>query len=167
MRWSRLTAALAAALALAGPGAAPAAAPGLSPAAPPEIVAGARSCLDATDARQVDQAKLTANGWNRGSVTARDGKAEATPLTFMAKGGLVLILNAAADMPLCAITTRLAKGTRFGDVAAALEQALGVPGKPREGDPGIVYFFPEGHLVQLASTGSPRAPAVRVVVAPR
>ena len=158
---------IAAIVASIGAHSAAAASRGLPPAAPPEIVAGARSCLNATDAKQVDPAKLAADGWNRGSLAGQDGKAEATPLTFMAKGGLMLVLNAASDMPLCAITTRLPRGTGFGDVAAALEQALGVPGKARDGDAGIVYFFPEGHLVQLASTGSPGAPAVRLVVAPR
>lgn len=132
---------------------------GLPVAAPQEIVAGAQSCAGATSEAGVDERKLEADGWRRATVT---GKA-ADALTFYGKGKLLLTLSKPAPK-VCIVTARIKEAETFGDIAFELEKATGTQGVAQPGEANTIYWFVPGHLFQLALTGKPDAPSVRVAV---
>jgi hypothetical protein len=141
--------------------AAPAAAQGMAVAAPAEIVAGAKSCAAATSQSGVDERKLEADGWRRGTMSGGGKSADA--LRFYAKGNLLVVLTRAPST-LCAVTARIQDAATLNDVAFAMDKGLGAAGTGRPGEANTIYWFVPGSIVQLALTGKPDAPSVRVAV---
>jgi hypothetical protein len=138
-----------------------AAAQGLPVAAPQEIVAGTRSCAAATTAVGVDVQKLEADGWRRATVAA-DGKTVET-LAVYGKGKLLLTLIKGGAKS-CVVMARIQDAATFGDVAFEMDKGLGAAGAARPGEANTIYWFMPGNIVQMAMTGKPDAPSVRVAV---
>lgn len=133
------------------------------PATTPEIVGGVKSCLSATTEKAVEADALKADGWRSASIVAR-GKAVDTPLQFFGKGNLLLITNKTGKTPACIITASVADAKTFDSLSSAVMSELDVDGHTKENESNTIYFFPKGHIVQLAKTGTLESPAVRISV---
>lgn len=141
----------------------PASAASLSPSATPEIISGVQSCLAAVQSDGVDVEKLKQDGWS--AVSASDGgKPVAVPVPMFSKGSLLLIHQATASTPICAIMTNVPDVPAISGIADELDSALNTDRKIENGKAIPAYWFPKGHVVQLATTGSEKAPGVRIVV---
>lgn len=153
--------ALAAALVLA-----PAAAPARPAAAPADVVDAVRACVAATSPAGVDEARLTAAGFQPGAATA-GGRAVETPLRFFGRpAGRALILvgpGRSGGDRLCTATAPVATGAGRNDVATALTRAYG---RPVETGRNVVWRT-DRHLIALDATGTDAQPAVRVGVVNR
>lgn len=133
------------------------------PATTPEIVDGVKSCLSATTEKAVEADTLNADGWRSASIAAR-GKAVDTPLQFFSKGNLLLITNKTGKTPACIITASVADAKAFDSLSSAVMGELDIDGHTKENENNTIYFFPKGHIVQLARTGTIKSPAIRIAV---
>lgn len=135
----------------------------LSPAATPEVVNGVQSCLAAVRSDGVDVDKLKHDGWN--AMSAPDeGKPSAAPIPIFSRGNLVLVHQATAPTPICAIMAAVSDVPAISGIVKALDSVLQTDRKIENGKAIPAYWFPEGRVVQLATTGSEKAPGVRIVV---
>ena len=144
----------------------PSSAASLGSSAVPEVVKGVQSCLTATREDGVDIDSLQNDGWSK--VTVSDGgRTVASPIPMLSKGSLILVHQASGPTPICTIMAKVPDVPAISGVATALDGALETGRKIENGKAIPAYWFPEGHVVQLASTGSEKAPGVRIVVAYR
>ena len=135
----------------------------LAPATTPEVVSGVQSCLAAIHSDGVDVEKLKQDGWNAMSASA-GGKPVAAPVPLFFKGNLLLAHQGTAPTPICAIMAKVSDVPAISGIAKALDSVLKTGRKIENGKAIPAYWFPEGHVVQLATTGSERSPGVRIVV---
>jgi hypothetical protein len=139
-----------------------AAAQGLPPAGTDQIMAEARSCAAATSSAGVGPCKLEADGWKAASLTDK-GKPIVAPFSFSGTGKLLLMYNKQGSSPICIITARISSVSDFRKLQADFPAALGAPVKD-DGKGEQLFMAPDHRIVDLAATGKPDQPAVRVAV---
>ncbi|WP_121119344.1 hypothetical protein [Croceibacterium ferulae] len=135
---------------------------GLEVAPLAEIVAGVQSCRKATNASGVNPSALAADGWSAVTAT-QGGQPTEMPVPILSKGS-VLLMYADESTAACFIVARLDRPRTALRLAADLDRELAVDRKQKGDGTFPVYWFPEGHLVQLETTGTQRQPAVRISV---
>jgi hypothetical protein len=135
----------------------------LSSAGTPEIISGVESCLAVTSSTGVDAAKLRADGWAAMSAS-ENGKSVPTPMPLFSKGNLLLIQQGGTPTPICAIMAKVPDVPAVRQIVGAMENALKTARKGKDGKAIPAYWFPKGHIVELATTGTPEAPGIRIVV---
>ena len=152
-----LVRALAAALTLAPPAAAQAQGPtsSLRPSDPAAIVAAAQSCRAAVTAERLDEARLTADGWGRGSVSGDSG------LIIFGRGDVLLLSMPGSTM--CAVTARLRNMRTFPQLSEALVAAFGRPSQS-EANGTQTWLWEDGKVMRVEATGSRQSPAVRIAI---
>ena len=133
------------------------------PATPSEIVGGVKSCLSATTEKAVEADTLKADGWRSASIAAR-GKAVDSPLQFFGKGDLLLMTNKTGKDPVCVIMASVADAKALDGLSSFIMKELDVDGHTKPDEKNAIYFFPKGHIVQLARTGTLDRPSVRIIV---
>lgn len=95
------------------------------------------------------------------------GKPVAPPIPLLAKGNLLLTYQSDPPTSICVIMARVPSVTAVSDIAYALDRAVKTSRKVKDGKAIPAYWFPIGHIVELATTGSVDAPGVRIVVGHR
>lgn len=135
----------------------------LSSAGTPEIISGVESCLAVTSSTGVDAEKLRADGWAAMSAS-ENGKPVPSPMPLFSKGNLLLIQQGGTPTPICAIMAKVPNVPAVRQIVVAMDSALKTARKGKDGKAIPAYWFPEGHIVELATTGTPEAPGVRIVV---
>ena len=149
---------VAAALTLAVPAAAPAQGPtsSLRASEPPAIVAAAQSCLAAVTPEGLDEARLTADGWGRGSMSGGGGE-----LIIFSRGDVLLLSTPGTSF--CAVTARLRNMRAFPELSQALVAAFGRPSQS-EANGTQMWLWEDAKVMRVEATGSRERPAVRIAI---
>src|SRR3954469_20684926 len=138
---------------------------GLPPVEPETIAAAARSCADSLSEAGVDEKRLTNEGWQRASLSAK-GKAVDSSLRIYARGNVVLLLTPDAVKGVvddCYLTARIGSRETYARAMNATQAALA--GKVIKTDNGSVSWILSGQkAARIDPTGSQDAPAVRISV---
>ena len=143
----------------------PANAKGLETASQGEIVAGARSCVASVGPAGLDQTRLVADGWSKGSIASKDGKPIDTSIILYGKGHLMLMsMQPQPGKPqLCTLLARIESVRAFAGIQTAFASTYGAPFKD-DGKGDQFSQAPDHRFINLASTGSNDRPSVRVAV---
>ena len=128
-----------------------------------EVVKGVLSCLKAVDSHQVNVENLKKDGWSAVSASEA-GKPVGLPIPLFSKGNLLLLHKSDAETPICAVMAKVPNVSAVGDITNAIDIALKIDRKIKDGKAIPAYWFPAEHIVELATTGSVDAPGVRIVV---
>lgn len=150
--------AMAAALALAAPALLHAQGPAssLRPSEPAAIVAAAQSCRAAVTPEGLDEARLTADGWGRGSVSGGDNG-----LIIFGRGDVLLLSTPGTSF--CAVTARLRNMRAFPELSQALVAAFGRPSQS-EANGTQTWLWEDAKVMRVEATGSRQSPAVRIAI---
>ena len=148
------------ALALSVVVAAPAAAQ-LQEAPRPEIFQSYNDCFTATESGQIDSDALIGLGWARATMTDGDGNTiEDGPIIFgHTERRPIILLSALEGDGVCIVNARIESFEVYKNFTEAFGGNL-----PAPNDEGAVTFRAQGHIVQIAPTGSTEKPSLRLVV---
>ena len=127
----------------------------------PEIFASYNDCLVATKSGEISVSSLEALGWSRATMRTSDGNPIADgPIIFgHSDRSPIIILSALQGEGVCMVNARIERFEVFEEFKQALGEKLPKPDKN-----GSITFFVEGQPVQIAPTGSRKAPALRLAV---
>ena len=152
-----------AALALSAVLAAPAAAQ-LREASLPEVFESYNACFKATESGSIAPGSLEDLGWARATMSDSDGNAvEGGPIIYVhGEQAPLIILSGLEGEGVCMVSAKIDSFARLEEFKAAFGDAL-----PAPNDKGEILFSAQGHIVQIAPTGSRDAPAMRLVVGTR
>ncbi len=127
----------------------------------PEIFQSYNDCFAATESGQIDSAALIELGWDRATMRDGDGNAiEGGPIIFgHAERRPVILLSALEGDGVCVVSARIESFEVFETFTEAFGGKL-----PAPNDEGAITFSAQGHVVQIAPTGSSEEPSLRLVV---
>jgi hypothetical protein len=127
----------------------------------PQIFESYNDCFTATESGAIDTDALNGLGWARASMTDGDGEAiEGGPIIFgHADRAPLIILSGLEGDGVCIVNARIESFDVFEEFKAAFGGNL--PG-PEEN--GAITYSAQGHIVQIAPTGSRDKPSIRLVV---
>ncbi len=143
--------------------AAPAAAQ-LREAALPDIFESYNACFAATESGSIAPGSLEELGWARATMTDGDGNAiQDGPIIYgHGERAPLIILSGLEGEGVCMVSAKIESIETFEEFKAAFGDAL-----PEPNENGEILFSAQGHIVQIAPTGSREAPAMRLVVGTR
>ncbi|MEO1044472.1 MAG: hypothetical protein AAFX04_03425 [Pseudomonadota bacterium] len=126
----------------------------------PHIFESYNACFAATPQSGLDPKALESLGWNRATIEA-DGEKQETGLIIFghAEYAPLIILSAESGSGICSVTAKLSDAGDYDQFLAAFGDAL-----PEADKDGNITFRAQGHLVQLARTGSRSDPAMRAII---
>jgi hypothetical protein len=127
----------------------------------PEIFESYNDCFAATESGQIDTSALTTLGWARASMTDGDGKQiDDGPIIFgHSERSPIILLSALEGDGVCVVNARIASFEVFTSFTDAFGGKL-----PEPNDEGAITYRAQGHIVQIAPTGSKDKPSLRLVV---
>ncbi len=118
-------------------------------------------CFAATENGSIDTVALGSLGWARARMTADDGAAiEDGPIIFgHSERAPIILLSALEGDGFCIVMAR----AENSEVFEQFKQAFG-DNLPDPDENGAITFFAQGHIVQIAQTGSRDEPSIRLAV---
>jgi hypothetical protein len=134
----------------------------MKPASVDEIRAAVATCLSAVSAEGLDEARITADGWQAAKLNGASGAPVKELRFFGRSAGNVLLVTLAGKSATCMATARIGGNEAFPAVADRISADLQL--KPFKTVPGENTWLQRGRAVQLTATGSEAAPSVRAAV---
>jgi hypothetical protein len=121
-------------------------------------------CFAATNTASLAPAELEKLGWQRASVESSKGdKITDAPIIFAhADRSPLILLSGLEGQGICVVTARIESYAVFDEFKAAFGDKL-----PRPDKKGNITYQAEGRIVQIAPTGSPEKPSLKLVVGTR
>ncbi|WP_337660975.1 hypothetical protein [Erythrobacter sp. Alg231-14] len=118
-------------------------------------------CFAATENGSIDTAALGSLGWALARMTTDDGRdVEGAPIIFgHGERAPIILLSATEGDGFCIVMARVENSEVFDQFKQAFGSDL-----PDPDENGAITFFAQGHVVQIAQTGSRDEPSVRLAV---
>lgn len=126
-----------------------------------QIFESYNDCFAATESGKIDTAALTSLGWARATMTDGNGKRiDDGPIIFGHKDrSPIIFLSALEGDGVCIVNARI----ESFDIFTSFTDAFG-GNLPEPDDEGAITYSAQGHIVQIAPTGSKDKPSLRLVV---
>ncbi|EAQ30549.1 hypothetical protein NAP1_07215 [Erythrobacter sp. NAP1] len=136
----------------------------LREAALPEIFESYNDCFAATESGSISTSSLEDLGWARATMRDGDGNTvEDGPIIYgHGERAPIIILSDLSGDGICMVNARIESFDTYEEFKAAFGGKL-----PDANEKGEILFSAQGHIVQIAPTGSREAPAMRLVVGTR
>ncbi len=127
----------------------------------PQIFQSYNDCFAATDSGQINTSALVSLGWARASMTDGDGKPiDGGPIIFShSERSPIILLSALEGDGVCIVNARIESFEVFKSFTEAFGGNL-----PEPNEEGAITYRAQGHIVQIAPTGSKDKPSLRLVV---
>ena len=126
-----------------------------------QIFESYNDCFAATETGTINAAALTSLGWSRATMTDGDGNSiKDGPIIFgHTDRNAIILLSALEGDGVCIVNARIASF----DVFESFTEAFG-GNLPEPDEQGAITYRAQGHIVQIAPTGSKEKPSLRLVV---